>query len=749
MLIRKLVSFIAIGLIILCQNLFAQITVTGTVLDNGDNPVEGALVELIDEEDTTRIFSNTTNAGGKYTITITETGISAVPAQPRAFQLLQNYPNPFNPSTVIRYEIPQPAHVRLEIYNVLGQKIKTLFDAMQTDLHGHVLWDATNEQGNGVAAGVYIYSLIAGEVRINRKMLLLDGSFGKAKKPEIASAAPESGSRTGLGKTVSNLYTVRITGVDFSKYILRNQLIATHTDIPQIVVYRIVWDIDGNSYNTVKICDQLWLTKNLNVTHYNNGDPIPNVTDSVEWGELVTGAYCFYDNNNSFAVEYGALYNWYAVNDSRKLAPAGWHVANEAEWQILCDCLGGYNVAGGKLKEAGTTHWNSPNDGATNESGFTALPGGANEGLYGGFEYMGDTAYFWSFYGMGTTAIEYALVQQFNVVLKMFTYSKNFGFSVRCVFGETETVPNSPILSWPVNGSANEFFSPTFQWSRPLGTVSYNLQVATDPGFIHLYLVQNNIIIPNGAITSYYVAGLADSTTYYWRVNASNSGGAGNWSDTWSFTTMTRDSGSVTDYDGNVYKTIKIGDQWWMAENLRVKHYRNGEPVAHVTADTVWNYLSTGAYCYYDNNGSYAADFGALYNWYAVNDNRKLAPAGWHVPSDDDWKQLELYLGMDPGEVDDEGWRGYDEGGKLKQTGTSYWYSPNQGATNATRFSALPGGMKYVEIGFARIYSEAYFWTSTAPNHLAFSRSLNYNDMVIDRLSSSKKYGYSVRCIKD
>ncbi|HPG39199.1 MAG TPA: FISUMP domain-containing protein [bacterium] len=748
MLIRKHVSIIVIGLTMLCQNLFAQIIVTGVVINNGDEPVEGALVELIDEEDTTRVFSNTTNAEGKYTIIITETGIDTEPALPQAFRLLQNYPNPFNPSTVISYEIPYPAHVRIEIYNVLGQRIKTLFDAMQTDLHGRVLWDATNEQGKGVAAGVYIYSLIADNVRINHKMLLLDGCFGKAKISEIASAEPEAGSRTGMGKTVSNLYTLKITGRDLSKYIIKHQLIVTHTIIPQIVVFRIVCDIDGNLYNTVKICGQWWMTKNLNVTHYRNGDPIPCVSEEDEWEDLVTGAYCYYDNNESYAGEYGALYNGYAVNDNRQLAPAGWHVANEAEWQTLFDCLGGINVAGSKLKETGTTHWLAPNSDATNESGFTALPGGWRSWSNGS---IGEYAYFRAFGEIFHPTYNLRLEE---ARVSIGSSDLFIGTSVRCVMGETEAVPNSPILYWPVNGSANEFFSPTLKWNAMPGAASFELQVATDPGFVNLYLVQNNLNQnyfdwPN-IYHYYYIAGLADSTTYYWRVNAANSGGTSNWSETWSFTTMTRDSGFVSDYDGNVYKTIKIGNQWWMAENLRVKHYCNGEPIAHVTADSVWRYLKNGAYCYYNNDGSNAADFGALYNWFAVADNRKLAPAGWHVPTDDDWKQLELYMGINPGVIN-LNLRGFDEGGKLKQAGTDYWLSPNEGATNASRFSALPGGgRRGYTFHHKNVY--AYFWTSSEEDERSsFGRRLSYNDKKIERLYSyeSKISGFSVRCIKD
>ncbi|MHB1146865.1 MAG: FISUMP domain-containing protein [Lutibacter sp.] len=137
-----------------------------------------------------------------------------------------------------------------------------------------------------------------------------------------------------------------------------------------------VTDYDGNIYQTVTICNQVWTKTNLNVSHYRNGDVIPQVTYSTTWANLTTGAWCYYSNNSSYGATYGKLYNWYAINDSRGLAPEGWHVPTDAEWTTLTDCLGGEAIAGGSLKETGTAHWTSPNTDATNISGFTGLPGG-------------------------------------------------------------------------------------------------------------------------------------------------------------------------------------------------------------------------------------------------------------------------------------------------------------------------------------------------------------------------------------
>lgn len=146
---------------------------------------------------------------------------------------------------------------------------------------------------------------------------------------------------------------------------------------------------------SVVICDQTWMQKNLSVSTYRNGDPIPYVPDAAEWNSLTTGAWCYYNNDPATESTYGKLYNWYAVNDPRGLAPQGWHIPNNGEWISLENCAGGYFTAGGALKDTGTTLWTSPNTGATNSTGFTALPGGMRTGG-GSFISVGQVGNWWS-----------------------------------------------------------------------------------------------------------------------------------------------------------------------------------------------------------------------------------------------------------------------------------------------------------------------------------------------------------------
>lgn len=155
-----------------------------------------------------------------------------------------------------------------------------------------------------------------------------------------------------------------------------------------------VTDIDGNTYETVKIGEQIWMKENLKTTQYRNGDPIPKITNPTKWAIEVEGAYCNYNNSDSIANIYGRHYNYYVIDDVRGICPTGWHVPSSDEWDILMEELWGLFRAGGKMKESGTEHWLSPNTGATNSSGFTALPSGGIDQGYSFF--LGESSDWWT-----------------------------------------------------------------------------------------------------------------------------------------------------------------------------------------------------------------------------------------------------------------------------------------------------------------------------------------------------------------
>lgn len=190
-------------------------------------------------------------------------------------------------------------------------------------------------------------------------------------------------------------------------------------------------DPDGNVYTSVIIETQTWLVENLKTTKYNDGSPISLVTDDVAWENLSGGGCCWYDNNTANKNPYGALYNWFAV-ETGKLCPKGWHVPSDTEWTTLYTALGGMNEASGKLKETGTAHWNNPNTGATNQSGFTALPGGWRK-TNGSYENKGNFGVWWSSTSESAQdAWERYLVYDINYAYRGID-PKRLALSVRCL----------------------------------------------------------------------------------------------------------------------------------------------------------------------------------------------------------------------------------------------------------------------------------------------------------------------------
>jgi uncharacterized protein (TIGR02145 family) len=582
-------------------------------------------------------------------------------------------------------------------------------------------------------------------------------------------------------------------------------------------------DNDGNTYKTLNIGSQVWMSENLKATKYKNGTDIPLVTDNTAWSTLTTPGYCWYGNNEAaYKATYGALYNWYTVNTGN-LCPAGWHVPTDSEFTTLTTYLGGESVAGGKLKETGTTHWTSPNTGATNETGFTALPGGGRFSN-GTFDYIGNYGYWWSDTENATDLAWYrSLLFNFRTVGRN-PHDKEVGFSVRCLKGEQPTVttdnttnilqttatsggnvtsdggasvtargvcwstsPN-PIStgSHTTNGSGTGIFESsltgltggTLYYVRAYATNSVGTSYGNELTFTTLTsptvataAVTNitqttatsggNVTSDGGATVSARgvcwstspsptiandhttdgngtgafvssLTGLSEGSLYYVRAYATNIVGTA-YGNEISFTT------SISDNDGNTYKTLIIGSQVWMAENLKTTKYKDGTAIPLVTDGAAWAALITPGYCWYNNDeATYEATYGALYNWYTVNTGN-LCPTGWHVPNDAEWTTLTTYLGGES-----------VAGGKLKETGTTHWTTPNTGATNETGFTALPGGYRYVNGLSFTIGGHGYWWSSTEYSTTsAWFMHMSYYLTDASRSNIYKKTGCSVRCVRN
>jgi uncharacterized protein (TIGR02145 family) len=255
----------------------------------------------------------------------------------------------------------------------------------------------------------------------------------------------------------------------------------------------------------------------------------------------------------------------------------------------------------------------------------------------------------------------------------------------------------------------------------------------------------------SGTFTS-AITGLSPATQYHVRAYATNARGTAYGNDV-SFTTLTGPGSTVTDYDGNVYQTVQIGEQVWMAENLKTTHYADGSAIPLVEGTTEWDNLtpSDKAYCWYDNSTANRDTYGGLYTWAGAMNGaagssanpsgvQGVCPDGWHLPSDAEWTELTDYLGGSG-----------VAGGKLKEAGTAHWASPNSGATNESGFTALPGGSRGQHGTFDVQGSSAYFWSSTENDPAtAWLRLLGYDNAGVGRFYiDNLETGCSVRCVRN
>jgi uncharacterized protein (TIGR02145 family) len=514
-----------------------------------------------------------------------------------------------------------------------------------------------------------------------------------------------------------------------------------------------ITDSEGNVYNTVTIGTQNWMAENLKATKYNDGTAIPNITVDSTWAAATTGAYTDYNNITANSATYGRLYNWYAVdnnaptmvasNGGKNLCPAGWHIPTLGEWTTLITYLGGEDMAGGKLKETGTTHWLDPNMGATNETGFAALPGGLHN-IDGKSYLIGEFGFWWSS-NVDTTYGAWGMDMNFD---NSGAYSVSIeylqaGFSVRCLKNSEATIV-LPSVTTSTISSITPFTATTG------GNVSYDGGAAvTARGVCYSTTANPTItdsITTDGTGTGTFassITGLTAGTIYYVRAYATNSIGT-SYGNELSFFTPSGET--IPDVDGNVYNIITIGTQTWMAENLKTTKYNDNSDIPLVEDAVTWGALSSPGYCWNNNDSAANKDsYGALYNWYTVNTN-KLCPTGWHVPSDEEWKTLEMYLGMTKESADLEGWRGTDQGTQLKNT--SGWYSGGNG-TNTSGFSSLPGGLRYGYGDFNGLGRLGEWWSSTEyGTGSPWYRLLDRSNGSVLRYYDDKQQGASVRCLQ-
>ena len=535
-------------------------------------------------------------------------------------------------------------------------------------------------------------------------------------------------------------------------------------------------DQEGNSFEWIDYGTQDWAIENAEVVTYRDGTSIPQVTvNPSEWSNLTTGAWCYYDNDPSK----GKLYNWYAIagihdNDdttpNKEFAPEGWHVPTDAEWTTLENYLiaNGYNydqtTTGNKIAKsmASQTGWNSSTEpGAigndqslNNSSGFNAYPQGFctdNDG----FDNENIDSVFWAL-DIDLAIHNYLLYWSGSLNRDNYDgrITRQSGLSVRFVRNTSSVGANGDIL---LNGTISAQNNQIKNIADPTDAQDAATMSYVDSAIGNNSPTIEDVLTAGNDANGIQLKGLQDPTEAQDAVTLSVLlEKVSELQDQISALQATTGSGTVTDQDGNSYDYLTYGNQVWTVENAEMVTYRDGTPIPQKTygLGTEWEGLTTGAWCYIDNDSAKER----LYNWYAVagihdtdpnTPNKELAPEGWHVPGNEEWQTLENYL-IDNGYNYDE----TTEGNKIAKAmaSTTGWNSStnggvpgnNQSTNNNTGFNAVPvGGLG--NLGLSNPEGAiSVFWCSGVYNRYLIWRS----NFLMTGINPSWE-GFSVRFVRD
>ena len=782
------------GTAVLAQSTIT-LTFTGRDQNNAHVRLDNVTIQNLTRGWTEAIFFPDT----VYTLTI-GTGISDY-ADGNEMQVM---PNPFDGRTQLNLCLAQGESVRMMIVDITGKKCAeyngrlsegdNIFEIMLTTPQTYILSVQTSEGMHSVKmvntgrAGANQISLVGGESNTTKVKI----SSTRSHVFELGDEMRYTG------------YSHQSTGLIPSTPVIQQQYVSEeitlHFDLASDALpcpgTSTVTDYDGNVYNTVQIGNQCWMKENLRTTHYSNGTSI-----ALGSSTSTTTAYRYYpDNSSSNVSTYGYLYNWKAVmrNSSssssnpsgvRGICPTGWHVPSDAEWTQLTNYVSSQtqyqcNNSSSYIAKAlaSTIGWNSStetcavgnNPSTNNATGFSALPAGGYGNYYNVF---GGIANFWS-------ATEYNGLDDFAYFRYLYYIDasvyrdfivKGYGFSVRCVRdslsgGETtETIPtvitnsvsNITATNATCGGNVTSDGGATVTARGVCWSTSQNPTI------------NSSYLTIDGSGTGFFtssITGLTAGTTYYVRAYAMNSVGTA-YGDQVIFTATSSPTGqdghpcpgaaTVTDVDGNVYNTVKIGNQCWMKENLRTTRYADG---VNIPMGSTHSYTDPYRYAP-DNNSSNVSTYGYLYNWPAVmhvassstanpSGVQGICPNGWHVPSDAEWTQLTNYVGSQTQYQCDNS--SYNIAKALAST-TGWWNSSNicavgnnPSTNNATGFSVLPAG--YFGGGYYGFGGTTTFWSATGYSDLAsYLRDLDYEDAGVLQYETAgpNSVGNSVRCIRN
>lgn len=349
------------------------------------------------------------------------------------------YPNPSEANFFINIDIKGKTNVSTVIYNIKGELILEKYDFLLEGKHSYQL--------NGLCKGVYVVNIKVGLTNFSTK--IISNNYNKYNKANISKIdiipnhqfieIVKSRNAKKQKETITSNIMQYTTGdrLKFTAYSGGGKYATIIVIVPtqsQTLSFNFIpcTDMDGNHYSVVQIGTQWWMAENLKTTKYNNGDIIPNITNSTSWRNLTTGAYCNYNNDINKVAIYGRLYNWFAIDDSRNIAPLGWRVPSFAEWQALSDYYGGNNISGGKLKANCTSFWSNPNTSANNESGFSGLGSGFRD-ANAVFMEQGAWVVWWYSTSMNPTTAYSLVLWNNDDDFGQHYASKVVGASVRCI----------------------------------------------------------------------------------------------------------------------------------------------------------------------------------------------------------------------------------------------------------------------------------------------------------------------------
>ena len=764
------------------------------VIGKGENP-QGHFDQIDWAEGPYFLQMKADPAGGtNYSWTVEEQLLS-VPYAMHALTTNDSFDGDMAGEQIINIGDPAEEHhaVPKEFADYLESRIETLEDALDADLPELTTTPAfditistaksggkiTSDGGSPVTARGIVWSTQENPTIEENEGITSEGVGTGEFTSELLNLVPEM-------QYFVRAYATNIIGTSYGNQVS----FTTHADYT--TPGDGMTDIDGNEYTTVIIGDFEVIAENLRTTKYHNGDPIPTGLSNDDWRYTSDGAYAIYSHHlidglgspEEVVDAYGKLYNWYAVDDSRGLCPDGWEVLSDTAWTVIEDyvvhvhdeadednvsnllksCRQVNSPLGGECDTENHPRWDQwAHHFGTDNFGFSALPAGFRSRT-GGYNRVGEFGQWW-------TSTEESENQAWRRGFSRGTGSilrnnstKNFGFAIRCgrmiTDPELPSVTTAEVTDIGINsatsggdvtddGGAAVVNARGIVWSNsPNPTIDDHIGMTGDGAGL-------------GEFTS-QIDNLAPESTYYVRAYASNIVGVA-YGEEKSFTTEEDpDEGTVTDIDGNVYETVVIGDQEWMAENLRVTRYNNGDDIPEGLGNATGG--AFGVYPYQDVEGIDSSEemveaYGKLYNWMAVTDDRGLCPEGWHTPSESAWTELTNYLIDNYHDITEENagnalkdCRQVNSplGGECDTAEHPRWDEDNDHfGTDEFDFGALPAGIRTSGDGYFQIGKGGIWWSSTPwGSGRARFRMIQENSGEINPGDYWIDTGASIRCMR-